>query len=205
MSKAKSTEETSHKPTEADQGHKTATGRAPQSAQSPANQRPQLARRERHEISPWASSNPFSFMRRFGEEMDRLFEDFGFGGLAASGLGNLSPSGWSPQIEVFEREGKLVVRADLPGMTKDEVKVDLEDNAITIHGERNREHEENRGGYYRSERSYGSFHRTIPLPDGVNGEDAKATFRDGVLEIEMEAPKRSSGRRLEIEEAPKQK
>ncbi len=157
------------------------------------------------------TGSPFTFMRRFSEEMDRLFEDFGFGRgwLAPSfgreffppTLGAFGASAWSPQVEVFEREGQLVVRADLPGLTKDEVKVEVTDNAINISGERKAEHEERGEGFYRSERSYGSFYRQIPLPEGVNADDANATFKNGVLEITMQAPQRQQrGRQLEIKE-----
>jgi HSP20 family protein len=159
-----------------------------------------------------SSSSPFTFMRRFSEEMDRLFDDFGFGGswLGSSygrdffpiNLGEFRQSLWSPQIETFEREGQLVIRADLPGLKKDDVNVEITDHAITISGERRDEDEERREGYYRSERSYGSFFRSIPLPEGVNAEDANATFNNGVLEITMQAPQvQSRGRRLEIKEA----
>jgi HSP20 family protein len=88
-------------------------------------------------------------------------------------------------------------------MTKDDVKVEVTDDAVTISGERKSEHEEKREGYYRSERSYGSFYRQIPLPEGVDADDANATFRNGVLEITMQAPQRQEqrgGRRLEIKE-----
>jgi HSP20 family protein len=109
---------------------------------------------------------------------------------------------WSPQVEMFEREGQLVVRADLPGMTKDDVNVEITDEAIILQGERRDEREENREGYYHSERSYGSFYRQIPLPEGVNAEDANATFRNGVLEVTMQAPARqeSRSRRIDIRE-----
>ncbi|HEV3467866.1 MAG TPA: Hsp20/alpha crystallin family protein [Pyrinomonadaceae bacterium] len=169
-----------------------------------------LARREQSFPSLFSGS-PFSFMRRFSEEMDRLFEDFGFGRgwLAPSfgrdffpaGFGEFGQTAWSPQVEVFEREGQLVVRADLPGLTKDDVKVEVNDNALTISGERKSEHEERGEGFYRSERSYGSFYRQIPLPEGASADDADATFRNGVLEITMPAPQRQSrSRRLEITE-----
>jgi HSP20 family protein len=86
-------------------------------------------------------------------------------------------------------------------LTKDDVNVEINDDAITISGERQNENEEKREGYYRSERSYGSFFRTIPLPQGVNADDANATFNNGVLEITMKAPQlQSRGRRLEISE-----
>ena len=167
--------------------------------------------RRSHRAPSLRTGSPFAFMRRFSEEMDRLFEDFGFGGSlfapsfgrGLSRFGELGQSMWSPQVEVFEREGQLVVRADLPGMTKDDINVDITDDALVIRGERKSEREENEEGYYRTERSYGSFYRQIPLPEGVNAENANATFRNGVLEITMQAPERaerSGGRRLEIRE-----
>ncbi len=149
-------------------------------------------------------TSPFSFMRRFSEEMDRLFEDFGFGG------GLISPnfgrefeqlSAWSPQTEVFQRGNELVVQADLPGMTKDDINVDIEDGQIIIRGERQNSREQTEEGFYRTERSYGSFYRSIPLPEGIDAEAAKADFRNGVLEITMLMPEQKQrGRRLEIGE-----
>ena len=84
----------------------------------------------------------------------------------------------------------------------DDVKVEVTEDAVTVQGERRREHEEERGGVYRSERSYGSFYRVIPLPDGAIPDQAKATFKDGVLEIRMPAPpdQVTRGRRLDIKE-----
>jgi HSP20 family protein len=96
-----------------------------------------------------------------------------------------------------------VVRADLPGLSKDDVKVDVNEDRITIQGERKKQHEEEHEGVYRSERSYGSFYRQIPLPPGTMSDQAEAVFHDGVLEITMPAPPESArrGRRLEISEA----
>lgn len=157
--------------------------------------------------------SPFALMRRFNEEMDRLFQDFGFGrGFTGSSLGRemsmfggQGPSMWSPQVEVFERGDQLVVRADLPGMKKDDVQVDIADNALVIRGERRSEREDEDEGYYRTERSYGSFYRAVPLPEGVNTENAEASFRDGVLEITMAAPERTGRRRLEISESAEER
>jgi HSP20 family protein len=207
MSKAHPTREKTHKGAESQQQQQRPKGAAPQAGRDESARGSSLARRQAGGLSAQGYASPFSFMRRFSEEMDRLFDDFGFGGLAArpgpgrslAGRGAAGMAGWSPQVEMFEREGKLVVRADLPGMKKEDVSVDLDDDVITIRGERRSEHEEDREGYYHSERSYGSFHRMIPLPDGVDGESAKASFRDGVLEITMDAPRRPSGRRLDIE------
>jgi len=94
------------------------------------------------------------------------------------------------RIDVFERDHHLVTKVDLPGLKKDEVKVEVTDNFLTISGERKAEKEEKREGYYRSERSYGSFHRQIPLPEGAKTDTATAEFKDGVLEIAMQAPER---------------
>jgi HSP20 family protein len=150
------------------------------------------------------SITPGSLVRRFVDEVDRLAADFGVGrGLVSSlerGLHNGTWGAWSPQVEMFERDGELVLRADLPGLSKDDVKVELAENAVTITGERRDEREEKREGFYSSERSYGSFYRQLPLPQGVNTEDARASFRDGVLEVTMPAPKAEAktARKLEI-------
>ncbi|MGE0130517.1 MAG: Hsp20/alpha crystallin family protein [Blastocatellales bacterium] len=154
--------------------------------------------RRRESLAPTSPFGPFSLMNHFVDEMERVFGDFGFG------HGRLAPFGrrelWSPQIEVFERGGQFIVRADLPGLTKDDVNVDIADDALTIQGERRQEREEDREGYYHSERSYGSFYRSIPLPEGVNADQAKANFRDGMLEITMPASHREQRRRqIEIQ------
>jgi HSP20 family protein len=158
-------------------------------------------------------SGPFSIMRRISDEMDRLFENFGMGrslfpGQSAQGgswdaanYDQNMTSMWSPHVEVRERGGKLVIEADLPGMKRDDINVRVEDDEVVIQGERRQETSGNQGGYYRSERSYGSFYRTIPLPEGTNADSANATFRDGVLEIEFDLPRpQQRGRTLQIRE-----
>ncbi|HZI49494.1 MAG TPA: Hsp20/alpha crystallin family protein [Pyrinomonadaceae bacterium] len=149
-------------------------------------------RDELTEIGTRLAATPFEFMRRFGEEMDKLVGDFDFGrGWLPPALARGAGAGlWVPEIEMFEQNGELIVRADLPGLTKDDVNIEIDNDAITIEGERRSEQKENREGFYRTERSYGKFYRRLPLPDGVEAENANATFRDGVLEITMDAPKR---------------
>jgi HSP20 family protein len=138
------------------------------------------------------------------DEMDRMFDDFGLGRRWASPLWReTSAAAWAPDIDVVQKNNELTIRADLPGLKKDEVSVEVTDDAVTIQGERKREHEEEREGFYRSERSYGSFSRVIPLPEGAITDQAKADFHDGVLEIKMPAPPASKGRRLEISEGGK--
>jgi HSP20 family protein len=149
-----------------------------------------------------AAMNPFAFMRRFMEDMDSLFEDFG-SSRYGQGTGLQQTRGarlWSPQIETFERQGELVVRADLPGLSKDDVRVRLDDDVLTLEGERRYEHDETRGGVYHSERSYGSFKRAVRLPEGVDPESVKASFDNGVLEVTMAAPQRkTTGRTIEVQ------
>ncbi len=182
------------------------TGRASdeQRAENAERNRGTLTRRERDQ----EVLTPFGFMRRFSDDMDRLFEDFirnPFGLAGREGRTLLPGMGreWAPTIEVFQRGSEFVVRADLPGLTKDDVDVELNEEMLTIKGERRQEREENRRGVYHSERSYGSFSRSIPLPEGVIPESAQATFKNGVLEITLQAPPSEThkGRKLEIKEA----
>lgn len=154
-------------------------------------------RQESGRADAWpATYSPFGMMRRFADEMDRMFEGFGF----PSGH-RFSPWGWggqtqfSPELEVLERDGKLTVRADLPGLSKDDVKVDVSEHSVTIEGERKSEHETNEKGIYSCERAYGHFHREIPLPEGVKTDSAKANFKNGVLEITFDAPKAAENRK----------
>jgi HSP20 family protein len=171
-----------------------------------------LARRENRglrRLDPEFSS-PFEFMERMSEEMDRWFEDvtrsFGFprwSPLSRTRFGRRAQEGvWTPRIEAGLEGDSFVVRADLPGLKKDDIQVEVTDDAITISGERREEHEEEHEGYWRSEREYGKFYRSIPLPEGAIGETAQASFRDGVLEIRMQAPpaEATRGRRIEITE-----
>jgi HSP20 family protein len=148
---------------------------------------------------PMTAISPFGFVRRFAGEMERMFEDFETFRFPSFFRKEFNQVGWMPEIEVLQRNGELTVRADLPGLNKDDVKVELTDEMLAISGERKEEKQEEREGYYRSERSYGSFYRQIPLPEGAKTETARAKFTDGVLEVTMQAPKREpSTRRLEI-------
>jgi HSP20 family protein len=145
--------------------------------------------------------SPFALMRRFSEEMDQYFEQL-WSGRSESRMAPAGRELFSPPVEVSERDGQLVVCADLPGLTKDDIHVELTDDALLITGERRSEHEERQGGIFRSERSYGTFRRQIPLPEGVNTDQATATFKDGVLQVTMPAPQRQErGRRIEIQSA----
>ncbi|HEU4405696.1 MAG TPA: Hsp20/alpha crystallin family protein [Polyangiaceae bacterium] len=155
-------------------------------------------------------ASPFTVIRRMMEDMGRLFENFALGGGLPSPLALVRDMGhsqggfppmqlWSPQIEVAERDGKLVVKADLPGLTKDDVRVQVLDGALRIEGERRQERQEERGGQHYTERSYGSFTRTVPLPPGTEAEGCEATFENGVLEVTLALPeRRPRGRTVQI-------
>jgi HSP20 family protein len=110
---------------------------------------------------------------------------------------------WYPRIDIFEKGGRLIARVDLPGMKKDDVKVEATDGQLAISGERTRQTEERGEEFYRCEREYGRFVRLVPLPEGVQIDDVKASFADGVLEVSMPlpAPARANVRRIEIADA----
>jgi len=154
-------------------------------------------------------------MRRMAEDMDRLFEDFGFGlpGFALApmqsnpslqqrrggGANTFQRAGWLPQIETFRRGDKLVLRADLPGLRKEDVSVEIEDGILTIPGERSNEDVDDRDGYFHSERSYGQFQRSLALPEGVTGDSCDATFKDGVLEVTIPVPKQAEAAKKKVQ------
>ncbi len=153
-----------------------------------------LARRNMGDLLGLAPSeffrmNPFSLLGRMTEEMDRVFGEFGVN------RGNTGQAIWAPPIEVSENDGKYTVRAELPGMKPEEVKVEVQDGALVIEGERKFEKQEDRGGVYRSERRYGRFFRTIPLPEGANPEQANAKFENGVLEVTLPVEQQKENRR----------
>lgn len=148
-----------------------------------------------------SDAGPFRAMQRLADEMDRMFDDFGFGHRWRRSSASEDAGVWAPDVEVFQKNNQLTIRADLPGLRREDITVDLADNEICIQGERRHERDEEHEGYYRSERGYGAFSRVIPLPEGTITEQAKAEFKDGVLEITMPAPPASKGRRLEIAEA----
>ena len=106
---------------------------------------------------------------------------------------------WSPRLDIVERQGELIVRADLPGLTREDVTVSVTGGMLTIEGERKREERETAEGYFRTECSYGSFMRTVPLPEGAMGHRARAAFKDGVLEIAVPLPPRPEKTRHTVE------
>jgi len=148
-----------------------------------------LAPGELVRMSPFSIMNPFSLMRRMTEEMDRVF------GESATRTGNGGATVWLPATEVSERDGNYIVRAELPGMKPEDVKVEITDDALVLEGERKEERQENQGDIRRTELHYGHFYRSIPLPEGANAEQAQARFENGVLEITIPVPQQQTNRR----------
>jgi HSP20 family protein len=138
-------------------------------------------------------TSPFGLMGRWMDDMERML------------LGGTAPPRrwdqqlWNPQIEAFERGDKLVVRADLPGVPDDQISVQVEGDMLTISGHRSDDRKEEREGYYHSERSYGSFQRSIALPPGIDADAITASFEHGVLEVTLpKPPPKPSGKKIGI-------
>jgi HSP20 family protein len=151
---------------------------------------------QRSEREGWM--NPFSLMRRLSDEMDRAFAtSFGLPTWGRTDAGE-EEAVWMPPVEVRERDNNLQVIAELPGINREDVKVEVTNDGLAIQGQRKKETEEKRQGYYRSERSYGHFYRLVPLPEGIDPDKAKAQFKDGVLTVELPLPESMLRKRKEI-------
>jgi HSP20 family protein len=154
-------------------------------------------------VSTRGARDPFELLRQITSDLDRVFDDWRsvrwpfVGSRASSAL-----DAWTPRIDVLERDNRLITRVDLPGMTKEDVTVQVTDGHLELSGERKHEKEEKADDFYRTERQYGRFYRAVPLPKGVKIEDVKATFADGVLEVSMPLPAQpeAAARKVEIEE-----
>ena len=105
---------------------------------------------------------------------------------------------WTPAMDLLETDEEFVLRADLPGMTESDISVELEDNVLTLSGERKTEHEDKREGFYRMERSFGSFSRSLTLPKGIDPEAVSARFDRGVLEVRIPKPEQRKPRKISI-------
>jgi HSP20 family protein len=126
-------------------------------------------------------------------EMNRLFSSF-FDEGGSTG----ERRRWAPAVDLLERDDSLVLKADLPGMSEDDVHIEVRDNVLTVAGERKAEHEANENGYYRVERSFGQFSRSLQLPDGVDADRIAASFDNGVLEVTIPKPEQRKPRRITI-------
>lgn len=125
-------------------------------------------------------------------DMNRLFDRF-FEGRTPNGGRR-----WIPPMDLLETEDHLVLRADLPGLAEEDVEIEIKDNVLTVSGERTAENEEKHGGYYRVERAFGSFSRSLTLPQGVDADRVQASFDKGVLEVLIPKPAETKPTRIQI-------
>ncbi len=159
------------------------------------------------------TASPFHLMRRMADEIDRLFSDVDFGRVGygmqspqrTAGLFDpwrtdtrLADAAWVPQVETFRRDNNVVIRADLPGLTKNDISIETDDDVLIISGERSDETRDERDDFYRSERTYGRFFRAIQLPEGVDADKIDASFKDGVLEVTVPTPKVTSPKNRQV-------
>jgi HSP20 family protein len=129
-------------------------------------------------------------------EMNRLFD--GFFGTGTGSRNGASLRRWIPAMDLVEAGDELVLRADLPGVSEDDVTIEIKDNVLTVSGERRSEHEEEGESFYRAERAFGAFSRSLTLPDGVEPDSVAAKFADGVLEVRVPKPAERKPHRVEI-------
>jgi HSP20 family protein len=131
---------------------------------------------------------PEPFAAEFNRLFDTLFQP-------ANGT---TTSRWVPAMDLVEAEDHFVLKADLPGLDEDAVSIEVQDNVLTVSGERKSEHEQRQKGWYRVERSFGRFSRSLTLPEGVNADAISANFDKGVLEIRIPKPEQRKPRKIEI-------
>ncbi|MGC9221905.1 MAG: Hsp20/alpha crystallin family protein [Solirubrobacteraceae bacterium] len=140
---------------------------------------------------------PATELNTIQSEMNRLFNSLFESPVRASGSDG-SQRRWIPAMDLVETDDHYVLRADLPGVSESDVKIELESDVLTISGERHSEHTAEQGGYLRIERSYGSFSRSLTLPEGVNPEAVSAKFDRGVLEVSIPKPEQIKPRKVTI-------
>ena len=139
--------------------------------------------------------DPFRELRSLQDEMTRLFT-----GNMSSGFGReeMTHGAWSPSVDIFEDKDKLILEAELPGMKREDFEISVENNILTLHGERKFENQTEGDNYHRVERSYGSFTRSFTLPQHVTSDGATADFENGVLRVSLPKREETKARKIEI-------
>jgi len=140
--------------------------------------------------------NPWREMPALHNRINRMFDDpfFSIDRLADEDTLGM----WNPAVDLYEKEDHFVIKAELPGINKNDIKVDLKDRVLTLSGERSFDNEVKEENYYRRERSFGKFQRAFTLPAEVDAEKIKAEFKDGVLQIEVPKPENKKAKRVTI-------
>src|SRR5919109_5575877 len=142
--------------------------------------------------------SPYRDMMSVRDEMNRLFNEFfGRGG---SEEGTWASGAWSPPVDIFETDEALVMKAELPGFSKDDIGIELKENTLVIKGERKREDDMKEGNYHRVERAYGAFQRSFLLPTTVDQERVQASYKDGILELRLPKVPAAQPKRIAVSE-----
>ncbi|TET44230.1 Hsp20/alpha crystallin family protein [candidate division TA06 bacterium] len=145
------------------------------------------------EIMKW---DPFRDMVSIRDEIDRLFDGF-FGRMPAKR--SVMKGIWAPLVDIEETKDDILIRAELPGMKKEDIKISVSEGRLQIAGERSKEKEEKEGTYHRIERTYGRFQRVVPLPVEVEAGKTKATYKDGMLEVRLPKAEKAKPKEIGIE------
>jgi HSP20 family protein len=139
--------------------------------------------------------SPLSELATLQSEMARLMDSVWASSGSRTGNGGTT---WLPPVDVTETEEELVLAFDLPGLKEDEINVELDDNVLTVSGRREREHERKGDNFYRWERRFGEFSRSVALPAGVSENDVNASYANGVLEVRVPKPEEHRPKRIQI-------
>jgi len=143
-----------------------------------------------------AKWTPLTQMTTFQNRFDRLFNE-AFGAFAGERQPG-APTAWNPVVDIYETDDAVVIKADLPGVGKEGISIDVKDRVLTIRGERSEEKEVEEEKFYRKERIYGNFQRSFNLPDAVDTEKIDASFKDGVLKVEIPKPEQAKPKQITV-------
>lgn len=138
--------------------------------------------------------DPFRELRGLQDDVNRLFR----GTFNRGGANEMMPGSWAPSVDIFENKDNIVLEAELPGMSPDDVSISIENNLLTLHGERKFEKKDDGDNFHRVERSYGSFTRSFTLPPTVSSENVDATFDSGILRLTLAKREEAKPRKIEI-------
>jgi len=141
--------------------------------------------------------DPFREMSSLQERMNRLFSDFRY--RAPVGEEEITQGAWVPPVDIYETSDSIVLEAELPGLTKDNIVVEVKNNTLTLKGDKKFEREVKEENYHRVERSYGSFQRAFTLPSTVQQDRVKAKFRDGILEITIPKAEEAKPKQIKVD------
>lgn len=156
-----------------------------------------IKRSPNRELTPWNREYPaFRGLQSLQQDMNRIFDEFFRGDLLAND--SFFARDWNPAVDILENNDHFVLKAEIPGMTKDDVKITLENNVLTIRGEKKNETEKKEENYHRIERSYGSFERSFTIPGTIKVNEIDAQYKDGVLTLTLPKAEEAKPKSIEV-------